>query len=678
MVAIVCYVNVLPNDFCYDGAVIVRDNAVVNDPGQWAAIWTTDYWSESVHGYANRDLLYRPVALTSYRLVRAAFGVRPFPHHVVNLLLYAAVCSMVARLAYRTTERHSIALISGALFAVLPIHTEVLNDVVGRADLLAAGGMLATVLAHRRSLIAESQFAVAAWRVCAAMTAFLAMGSKESAIGLVGVVPLFDAMWHRSMPEARRGSRWVSLRTVGRLAYLLVPAAIYLWLRYHALGGALHQAPQITKAVNVLVDVPWWQHVLGAVQLWGMYWAKMLWPQVLCINYSINAIRLATDPFDVHVLWGAGVTFLLAVAALVSWRRGRPNVALLVTAMLITYAPTSNTVILLQVFFGERIWFIPSIWAAILLGMIMAKPARRPLITMVIVLLMAGMVARCWIRNSEWRNNGTLFASAYRDLPQAVGVQHLYGQWLVNNGHFEEGVPRLLHAIEIDPGFTDAHRSLGTAYLREGRVADALRHLQIANLLIPGHPPTEAALARAGGMIAAADATLEQLRELEGRQPDNFDVHIALVRRLREVGQAGEALRRMREREAAFGDRVEWLAEYAVTLQTADRREEALMVYRRCLTLTPENAQLAMELASLLLERRAEGDLDEAWKWLDHAARIAPNAPMLAYLKAEILVVRGRPAEALELLEQAIRGSPPDSPHRRIFEERAAALGRRP
>jgi len=155
--AIICYLNVLPNNFCYDDDPIVRFNEKVNEPGHWLTIWNTDYWSNTRDQSPNRDLLYRPIALTSYRLVRMVTGSHPLPQHLVNILLHAMVAALLVRLCRRMGLSDANSLASGVLFAVLPIHTEVVAGVVGRADILTTLGVLLALLAHRRSLLATSQ-----------------------------------------------------------------------------------------------------------------------------------------------------------------------------------------------------------------------------------------------------------------------------------------------------------------------------------------------------------------------------------------------------------------------------------------------------------------------------------------------------------------------------------------
>ncbi len=674
--AMVCFVNVLPNDYCYDDNPIVRLNPKVNDAGQGLIIWTTDYWSQTKEASPNRDLLYRPVSLASYRLVRALCGAHPLPQHVLNVLLHALISVLVVHLCRHVGGSEATALAAGVLFAVLPIHTEVVAPVVGRADLLVTLGVLAAVLAHGRSLCAVDPSRRAWWRVVAAVAALVAMGSKEAGVTAVPLVLLFDAFRHWRLRAGDDTRTWWTWQTLWRLAYLAVPLGAYLALRYHALDGRLYQSPPLTKTINVLVDAPPWQHALGVLQLWGVYWAKTVWPAVLSIKYSINHLRLATSPLDPHVLIGAAVAFILILYSVAAWRRGSRHVALLSAAIGVAYLPTANAVMLIRVFFAERIWYLPSVWVVILVAVTVTRRVRRPVWGIVFAVICFSMIVRCWYRNAEWRDNGTLYAAAYRDQGNAVGPLQLYGQWLVEQGESARGIELLGRAVLVDPGCTDAHRSLAEAYRRAGNLKAALHHLQIANMQVPGHPATDAMLAQVSHRVAEQDEELKGLRRHTSENPADVDARIALVRRLRELGLVEEALTRIRERDAEFGGGSEWQAEYAVTLVYANDVDEAVERYRKSLRLDPGAPQRAVELAMLLLERRGRDDIDEAWRWAEHASTLTPEAPSVLACRAELSALRGDLRAALTLYDRAIRALPSDSDRRRVFEERARALGR--
>ncbi|UCE60784.1 MAG: hypothetical protein JSU63_03340 [Phycisphaerales bacterium] len=676
VVAVLCYVNVLPNDFCDDGKPIVQLNAKVNDPGQWGAVWLTDYWSETRDATPNRDLLYRPVSLSSYRLVGMLFDRRPFPQLAINVLLHAVICVLVARLCRLARGSNGAAMLAGGVFAVLPIHAEVIANVVGRADLLATVGILAAVLSHRRSMIATTERNIVTWRVAAGTAAFIAMGAKETGVAVVPMVVLLDKLWYQKWRAASRDREWWTVRSLARFAYLLIPLALYFALRFWALEGKFHQDPALTKTVNVLVDAPWWQHVLGVMQLWGMYWAKTLWPRILCINYSINEIRLATNVIDAHVILGTAVTAVLIVASVLTWHRKMRSVAFLSVSIAICYILVSNSVVLIQVFFAERNWYLPSVWVAILVGLA-AAPATRYLVGCLLAsVIMLGMAERCWVRNAEWESNTSLHAAAYRDHPRAVGVLRLYGQTLVNNYEFEEGIELLERAIEIDPGFTDAQRSLGQAYLRIGALESAVKHLQNANMQVPGHPPTVQALEYAAGELSTRYG--KELTHLQHRAQENAsdaDAELAYVRALRTMGLTDRALARFRAAESRFAQSVDWQHEYAVTLVMLDQRDEAIDRYYTCLALDTADPGVLVELAMLLLERRKGKDLDEAWRLASRAGELAPDAPPVLVCQAELLALRGELEAAGKLYRRAIFALPVESAERKLFEQRAKALG---
>ncbi len=675
-VAVVCFLNALPNDFCCDDVQIVKQDQRVNEPGQWAAIWTTDYWSAARDEWPNRDLLFRPVALSTYRIVRMIGGAAPWPQHVVNILVHALISALVVLTCRRLGGSERTALCAGLVFAVLPIHTEVVAGIVGRADMLATLGVLAAVLSHDRSLRTTNGPNVLAWRVGAALAVFAAMGSKESAVGAALLVVLWDAVQRKRAVPADRAARWWTWRTARRLVYLVVPVSGYFALRYFALEGHLYQKPALTKTVNVLVDAPLWQHLLGVFQSWGMYWLKTVWPGILCVEYSINSVRLATSPLDPYVLVGALVTVALLAAVVVAWRRRAFAVVLAAVALVVSYAPTANALVLIQVFFAERIWYLPSVWVVILIGWLVAPVLRQPSWRAIGIVIVVAMSARCWLRSAEWRDNGTLYASAHRDHPDGVQGLNLYGQWLVDHGDRERGIDLLDRAVSIDMGFTDAHRALGRAHLREGNLEGALRHLQAADMQVPGHRSTGAALATVTRELAVRSA--EELAELERKAeaaPDDVGVQLTLVRKLRDVGRLEDARRILRRRDHRFPASSEWQTEYAVTLVLLNDRDGAIDRYRAALELRPDHPRAAVELAMLLLERREDTDIEEAWELSTRAKRLAPHDPFVLVCRAELLALRGDIEQAVAVYRDAIRALPPNSPQRRAMEERARALG---
>jgi hypothetical protein len=88
----------------------------------------------------------------SFRLNHAVGGLRPFGYHLVNVALHAAVAALVVLVAVRAGCSSGGGALAGLLFAAMPIHTEAVANVVGRAELLAAlFALLAVLLALNRN-----------------------------------------------------------------------------------------------------------------------------------------------------------------------------------------------------------------------------------------------------------------------------------------------------------------------------------------------------------------------------------------------------------------------------------------------------------------------------------------------------------------------------------------------
>jgi hypothetical protein len=143
LLAAIVYANSLNNRFAFDDVGIVEKNPHVIDL-QWTAIWHSNYWP-TVEG-VQPDALYRPLTLWTYLANQAIAPGVAWPFHLVNVLLHCLVTVLMMALAWRILGDRLVAIIAGILFAVHPLHTEVVANVVGRAELLAASWSLLMLL----------------------------------------------------------------------------------------------------------------------------------------------------------------------------------------------------------------------------------------------------------------------------------------------------------------------------------------------------------------------------------------------------------------------------------------------------------------------------------------------------------------------------------------------------
>jgi len=236
-VAMLVYGNTLLNGFTFDDFLFVLHNPGVTHLSVSQLVQPT-----------KASNLFRPVTFGSFALNFALEGAHPLGYHVVNLLLHAAVTLLLylvlLKLLEGVQQGAGVAWAAALLFAVHPIHTEAVASIVGRAELLAAGFLLAAWLLHLHDLPAL------------ALTCFaLALLSKESAVAFV---PLALA------GDFARGK----LKPLPRYAWIAGVAAAYTALLWKMQGGRFGPA-EVNFIDNPLAHIPASLRILNALRVAG-------------------------------------------------------------------------------------------------------------------------------------------------------------------------------------------------------------------------------------------------------------------------------------------------------------------------------------------------------------------------------------------------------------------------
>src|SRR6266699_7103662 len=137
--AVMVHIGALWNQFAMDDRLIVVFNPMVHSiSGVWGA-FAAPYWPANLGG-----LVYRPLPIASYAIDTQLHSAAWF--HAVNLVLHAGVAVAVTMLARRWASA-TAAMAAGLIFAVHPVHVEVVASIVGRADLMATLGTCLAVYA---------------------------------------------------------------------------------------------------------------------------------------------------------------------------------------------------------------------------------------------------------------------------------------------------------------------------------------------------------------------------------------------------------------------------------------------------------------------------------------------------------------------------------------------------
>jgi protein O-mannosyl-transferase len=337
--ACLVYLNSLGNGFALDDVVIILQNPRVHDVTAMRQIWLTPYWPD--HGA--QFGLWRPFAIYAYAIQWAVGGGSPLVFHVVSVALHALVSVLVFSLLNRLTA--TMPAFWGALiFAIHPVHTEAVANVVGQAELIAAASVLMACVAHasRRSGAGPPRRSVLLIGVLFAV----AVMTKEHAVVLPALLVLVDLAQRRVQPSSQAVLAYA--RSMAGLAALLSGLTLaYLVVRYHVLDGSLvgqHAGPQLHYLHGE-------HRLVNALRAFPEYLRLLVWPASLAADYS-PAMILPVDSISPMVVVGALLLAALAAMAVAApWLAG---VALPAAWLLVSLLTVSNFFFPVGVLVAER------------------------------------------------------------------------------------------------------------------------------------------------------------------------------------------------------------------------------------------------------------------------------------------------------------------------------------
>ncbi len=497
--ALLVYCNTLLNGFVYDDHAQVEQSPYVHSFRYVDKIFTTTVWS--FQGLEGKTNYYRPLMTFGYLICNKVFQSFPFGFHLINVLLNSIVVWLVFLTCSKLFLDDIVALAAAAIFALHPIHTEVVAWVASVPELQMAIFYLASFIFFLRLGFLPANQRTKTWiLMCASFV--LALLSKEQAMTLAVVATIYEHFYRSD----RETTTWKT--KVYRYSGFWMIAAVYLVFRVTVLGGL---AP-----VRQHPDVSWPQAFLSAFALVGQYVAKLFWPHPLLVSYVFHkSIALS----DSRVLAGIGVGVLAVSLFIYLWKHTR-NYSFGVIWIALTLAPVLNARWMATNVFTERYLYLPSVGFCVLLAggfvFLFRRFANRiPVLRWTLVtaatvpfVLAAGEIIA---RSRDWRDDFTLLSRTLAVEPHASYMRSDFGvlEWNLHRQAEAEREWKL--AVADQPDNAVALSNLGMAMLEKRRYQDAETYLQEAIALRPRFSAPHIHLA---GVYAARGDTTHAEAEL--------------------------------------------------------------------------------------------------------------------------------------------------------------------
>lgn len=463
------------NEYAFDDLIhIVNNPAIQTWSGLFSAAFNPIYPGD----------LFRPITVLSNGFIRILCGTSAMPHHIANVALHAANSVLISLILIRFNAKYPLLL--ALLWAVLPIHLEVVTNCTGRAELLSffcglAGALLLFSDAYRsRIVLLISTFLLA-----------LSFGAKES-----GIVWCFTPLLLSTLLFKKIDLRYAFCCVVP----IMVLSALRYWA-FQGLFGSSHPSP----LDNPLIALPLYERILFSLALLGRYACITFFPISPGADYSWGYFYPNIPLF--YLVFYFTLLCALVLSVYISWRRNHPSKTGLFW-FFFAFSPTANILFPIGTIFGERLGYTPS------LGLIAATSTliltHRSFRILALFIMASGATIIHYI--PVWKNNESLYlhqkvvsfhsvktkvnlaviernkghtTRAERLLTEALSRFPEYGEAQFNlaylaflKGNSEIGHQLLKKALTINPLLPDALNLAGRLALNENRLADAFSYFK--------------------------------------------------------------------------------------------------------------------------------------------------------------------------------------------------------
>jgi tetratricopeptide (TPR) repeat protein len=464
------YRNSFQSEFVLDNQTVIqldpRNKEATLD--NLKLIWEKDYWWPTMYTRA-----YRPLVSTTYWLNWSVLGNgrhsresdQVVGFHWVNLIAHGINAILVYFLMLRLLGRRTASFLIAALFAVHPIATESVTNIIGRTDEFMAMSILGGTLLYIRSTKATGLRRLP-WLLGIMLIFAAGMLSKEGAIAFLAIPFVFDVIyrWGSEQYRDRRARRILADGLV--YVMLAVPLLAVLYLRSIVFRAPLPLMPFLDNPIlrfawsdinSLSVNMQNW--ILARMTACGIamksLW-KLIWPVHLSSDYSYSQIQLFSWQLsNVENLKAIlGLFFIAGTVAVAAWcYRRHKAVSFLILFYWVAYGPTSNLLVESSSIMAERFLYVPSVafCALMVIGAetlvqrlgLTAWPRLVPHGVFLAILILYGF--RTYNRNFDWRSDITLAQSAMKESPQSFR-----GYFSLARAYFElDRIGRIDQVIEL-------------------------------------------------------------------------------------------------------------------------------------------------------------------------------------------------------------------------------------
>lgn len=650
--------NTLANDFIWDDQFLITEHQAIQRYGNIPLFFTPHYWN-AVHPYQGH---YRPLRAVSFALDYVLWGLNPAGYHatnsalhIINVVLVFFVVSIIvesiADKGYEKGARRKIPLhlpfLTALLFATHPVHSESINIIKNRSDLMAFSFFLLSLLLFVKHFSASARLSRRLLLIGSCFCCIPAILSKEMALTLPGVLALYVVCF---LTGQDRGKALIKIIPYG------IIIVIYLWFMHSFITPAVNAC----EGFPVPADIT--QHALTVIKTTVFYLRMLVVPYPLNIDHTFQIPKSAQE---ISVVFAFSLLLLTGITAFGAVFRQK-IIFFSIGWTFLTIIPVANIIYLACRPIAEQRLYIPSLGVCLLLAFCLERLSNfrigrlnktgavliSVLMTGAIVSLYAGMSVH---RNLQWRNGISIYSDSLADNPANARIHFNLGVALYDARRYEEAVEHYRASLNLQPASVDAYYNLGIALYSLGYYEEAIKQYQNVLQLKPDHIDAHFNLGLAFYRTDSPEKAIRHYRIVLELEPDHIEALNNLGLLLNDVGRREDALDLLQDALGINPDNAQTNINIGEILSDMGRFEEAAGHYATALRIRPDFLNAYLGLGKIF---RAQGKTNKAIHIYAAALALYPDNAIIHYELGNALAQDNQPDKALYHYVTALRLNP--------------------
>ncbi len=433
---------------------------------------------------------YRPVVLTTFAIEYQFFGSNPYISHFINVTIYALTGIILFTILTMLFSGYHVlfSILITLLFVVHPIHTEVVNNLKSRDELLSFLFGICSLYFFLKK-VNEGKIK---YIFLAILFLLLALLSKKTAVLFFALIPL--TLYFFTTIKIKKLLFYVALPIIAFIALKV--------LKFLLLEGTVNIREFAFFENPLFYEIHFWRRIPFAIYTAGYYIKLLVFPHPLSCYYGYNAIPFADWSF-VFVWVSLFFHVVIGIYALIKLPQ-KSVISYAIIIYLIGVFPFSNIYTPVVGIVGERFIYFASFGFCIALAYLLfiifkedvenshkkLKNYTTPFKTIGVLLLVVYSI-KTFSRNPVWKDKLTLFRNDVKHMGDSYFLNYftastLYDQLpsfpfgkekdllrIESQTHFKTAIEILKEGLEVNKTDYYTMSSLGTIYVNYLNDVDA-------------------------------------------------------------------------------------------------------------------------------------------------------------------------------------------------------------